>query len=200
MMNMTNKVLLCALSSALLLFHGDGAAADNSSGVGDAISARRLRNHRMRPHDEQPQGVIKRDDNGNTVEVAAPQPQQLRGSVDTPSQTQPPPFRPQQTRIVNGDIVAGKNSGYPFQVQVGGWLCGGSLIAPDVVLTAAHCIIGGSPSQVNIWDASRGRMTPRTVQSAVMHPRYKSDGLSDDIALIKLSEPALAVDADWDLV
>eukprot|EP00985_Skeletonema_marinoi_P023068 scaffold15076_cov101-Skeletonema_marinoi.AAC.1 len=119
MMNTTNKVLLCALSSALLLFHGDVAAADNSSGVGDTISARRLRNHRMRPHNEQPQG-------------AAPQPQQLRGSVDTPSQTQPPPFRPQQTRIVNGDIVAGKNSGYPFQVQVGGWLCGGSLIAPDV--------------------------------------------------------------------
>eukprot|EP00984_Skeletonema_dohrnii_P008528 scaffold3150_cov109-Skeletonema_dohrnii-CCMP3373.AAC.1 len=200
MMNMTNKVLLCALSSALLLFQGDVAAADNSSGVGDAISARRLRNHRMRPHDEQPQGVIKRDDSGNAVEVAAPQPQQLRGSVDTPSQTQPPPSRPQQTRIVNGDIVAGKNSGYPFQVQVGGWLCGGSLIAPDVVLTAAHCMFGGSPSHVNIWDASRGRMTPRTVQSAVMHPRYKSDGLSDDIALIKLSEPALAVDADWNLV
>eukprot|EP00984_Skeletonema_dohrnii_P003063 scaffold1031_cov125-Skeletonema_dohrnii-CCMP3373.AAC.2 len=198
MMNMTNNVLLCALSSALLLLHGDVAAADSSSGVGDTISARRLRNHRMRPHDEQPQGVIKRDDNGNTV--AAPQQQQLRGHVDTPSQTQPPPFRPQQTRIVNGDIVAGKNGDYPFQVQVGGWLCGGSLIAPDVVLTAAHCIIGGSPSHVNIWDGSRKRMTPRTVQSAVMHPRYKSDRLSDDIALIKLSGPALAVDADWDLV
>eukprot|EP00985_Skeletonema_marinoi_P030182 scaffold30941_cov197-Skeletonema_marinoi.AAC.1 len=98
---MTNNVLLCALSSALLLLHGDVAAADNISGVGDTISARRLRNHRMRPHDEQPQGVIKRDDSGNTVEVAAPQPQQLRGHVDTPSQTQtqPPPFRPQQTRI-----------------------------------------------------------------------------------------------------
>eukprot|EP00984_Skeletonema_dohrnii_P011273 scaffold4478_cov107-Skeletonema_dohrnii-CCMP3373.AAC.1 len=98
MMNM--NILLCALSSALILFcHGGVAAAADNSGAQDTISAaRRLRNHRIRPHDEQPQGVIKRDDYGHTVEVAAPQ--QLRGHVDTP----PPPFRPQQTKIVNGDI------------------------------------------------------------------------------------------------
>ena len=190
---MNMNTLLCALSSALILFHGDVAAADNS-GAQDTIStARRLRNHRIRPHDEQPQGVIKRDDYGHTVEVAAPQ--QLRGHVDTP-----PPFRPQQTKIVNGDIVTGQNGDYPFQVQLGGWICGGSLIAPDVVLTAAHCISGGGPSRVSIWDASRGRMTPRTVQSAVVHPDYKSSRLTDDIALIKLSDPALKVDADWGLV
>eukprot|EP00984_Skeletonema_dohrnii_P011278 scaffold4478_cov107-Skeletonema_dohrnii-CCMP3373.AAC.6 len=170
MMNM--NILLCALSSALILFLGDVAAAADNSGAQDTISAaRRLRkNHRIRPHDEQPQGVIKRDDYGHTVEVAAPP--QLRGHVDTP----PPPFRPQQTKIVNGDIVTGQNADYPFQVQLGGWICGGSLIAPDVVLTAAHCISGGGPSQVNIWDAtlSRPRMTPRTVESAVVHPDYKS--------------------------
>jgi len=66
---MNMNTLLCALSSALILFHGDVAAADNS-GAQDTIStARRLRNHRIRPHDEQPQGVIKRDDYGHTVEV-----------------------------------------------------------------------------------------------------------------------------------
>ena len=198
-MTITSNILLCALS--ILLLHGGvatAAAAAGNSGVDDTISARRLRNHRIRPHDEQPQGLIKRDDYGNKVEVAAPQ--QLRGKVDTPSQTTPPPFRPQQTKIVNGDIVKGENGDYPFQVQLGGWICGASLIAPDVVLTAAHCINGGGPSRVIIWDATatRPRMTPRTVESVVMHPKYK--GLTNDIALIKLSEPALAVDADWDLV
>eukprot|EP00984_Skeletonema_dohrnii_P015052 scaffold6441_cov115-Skeletonema_dohrnii-CCMP3373.AAC.8 len=41
-------------------------------------------------------------------------------------------------------------------------------------------------------------MAAKTVTSGVMHPKYQ--GLTNDIALLKLSEPALAVDADWDLV
>ena len=197
-MNMiiTSNILLCALSTLLLLHGGVAAAAAGNSGVDDTISARRLRNHRIRPHDEQPQGLIKRDDYGNKVEVAAPQ--QLRGQVDTPSQTTPPPFRPQQTKIVNGDIVKDGNGDYPFQVQLGGWICGASLIAPDVVLTAAHCIDNGIPSRVRIWDESTSRMTARTVKSGVMHPKYK--GLKDDIALLKLNSPALKVNDDGDLL
>eukprot|EP00975_Prorocentrum_lima_P019648 4134254-Prorocentrum_lima.AAC.1 len=67
MMNMiiTSNILLCALSTLLLLHGGVAAAAAGNSGVDDTISARRLRNHRIRPHDEQPQGLIKRDDYGN---------------------------------------------------------------------------------------------------------------------------------------
>eukprot|EP00984_Skeletonema_dohrnii_P024310 scaffold13423_cov115-Skeletonema_dohrnii-CCMP3373.AAC.6 len=151
MTNMTTNVLLCALY-ALLLLHGDVVAAADDS-VDDTISARRLRNLRARNLEETISGPLNLFRQSTIEEVAAPQ--QLRGHDDTPPSSPTPPLNLfKQNRIVNGVVVAGKNGDYPFQVQLGGWICGGSLIAPDVVLTAAHCINGGSPSRVRIWDVS----------------------------------------------
>ena len=171
--SLSNLLLLCALIS--------GVRADDKD-------VRRLSSHRTRPHDEgQPQGVIAKDDYGNLVEVAAAsQHQEQAASPQTPL-----PFRPQQTKIVGGDVVDGGNGAYPFQAQLGWGFCGGQLISPDVVLTAAHCVDNKSPTSVQIWNGSQ--MQPRTVQSRVRHPSYNSNRFYNDLALIKLTEPALAV-------
>ena len=150
-------------------------------------------NHRRRPHDEQPQGVITRDDYGNMVEVAAAsQPQEQEAS---PQQTTVS-FRPQQTKIINGDHPDLGDAAYPFFAQLrikGEIFCGGQLIAPDVVLTAAHCIEDGLPSKmtVTIWNGSF--MQDRMPQKRDIHPDYDSSELINDLALIKLTLPALAV-------
>lgn len=70
--------------------------------------------------------------------------------------------------------------------------CGGSLIAPNVVVTAAHCSDFVTPGQVQVLTGARsldGTGVRRDVTSIVSHPKWQAKN-DYDVAVWRLSSPA----------
>ncbi len=103
--------------------------------------------------------------------------------------------QPRAGKSVIGGQVASL-SDWPWQAAVtrqGRLHCGGSVIAPTKILTAAHCVFGFKPTRMTVvtgrsrlWAQGSGQEIP--VASAVIHPDYPRTG-RHDAAVLTLASP-----------
>jgi len=99
-----------------------------------------------------------------------------------------------------GKIVGGEDAQvgqFPYQISLlwsGSHICGGSVIGPNLVVTAAHCVEGDSPSVLAVIAGKHRRTVTgpneqrRQVSRIVVHENYNSNTFANDIALLHVAE------------
>ena len=110
-----------------------------------------------------------------------------------------------QSRIVGGTNATMAEFPHQVLIYVAGYMCGGSLISSQYVLTAAHCVVdhAGVPYNARAFNVYAGlqnrrslaknALNPyfqrRTVSIVIVHPRYDDETYDYDLAVLKLSAP-----------
>ena len=101
--------------------------------------------------------------------------------------------------IVGGQVAAPGE--FPYQVALldhaepdtyWAQFCGGSLIGPSTVLTAAHCVEGTGPAALDVLvrtNRLNGTGVRKPVARIVRHPQYDTNTSAFDFALVKLRSP-----------
>jgi hypothetical protein len=117
--------------------------------------------------------------------------------------------RPRDGPVFEPKIVGGSDSAEDAYPWMAGLLergeddrffaqfCGGALIHPYWVLTAAHCVEDATPDEIDVLigsvdlgNASQGERIP--VVEIIMHPDYDPISFDGDAALLRLATPSTA--------
>jgi len=103
---------------------------------------------------------------------------------------------PPAQAVVGGDPIPIEQA--PWQavvyVEADNRLCGGAIVDASWIVTAAHCVVGFSASQVDahVGITELRQRTPENavdVSEVIVHPSWDANRFRNDIALLKLAAP-----------
>jgi trypsin len=161
--------------------------------------------------------VVTNDAHGLPIEIAkehnSDHPYNL---ANTTTNLTNPKVTLKQTKIING--ISTPRSSYPSIVRLHSsypgpnpdnspttFYCGGTLIAPDIIATAAHCL--GDEAYVDIYSVEEASTKTYKIVKSVVHPKYDETVFGYDFALIKIESVHVGVETNesgnepfWDLM
>ncbi len=92
--------------------------------------------------------------------------------------------------MVGGAPPADQTLARQVVLIVGGQsLCTGVVIAPDLVLTAAHCVLGKGKYRLLVLEGRN--LAVKDIASVAAHPQFSPRADAPDLALVKLASPPL---------
>ncbi|GLQ21489.1 trypsin-like serine protease [Algimonas porphyrae] len=108
---------------------------------------------------------------------------------------------PFQTQIVYSDWATEQPSYRAANTALQPWekrhICGGTLIAPDWVLTAAHCLKSPSPDvygvRLDVGNIATDTSSVIPVKSYRIHPCYDASRTRNDVALLQLDTSGVSL-------
>ena len=121
----------------------------------------------------------------------------------------PGPLQEKSSEIVGGQVEAGY-AAVGALVANGDQFCTGTLVTDRAIVTAAHCLEGGTEASAVTFFIGADTRSPSAgtalpVASLHSHPQYDGEQLVNDIAVVLLAQPASvapiarvpSMDASW---
>jgi len=101
---------------------------------------------------------------------------------------------PTANAVIGGKPIDITQAPWQVRIESGKLTCGGTIIDPEWIATAAHCVNASTPQTLNVYAGITytNQTTFRheyPVQTIHVHPRFNARSFTYDAALIKLARP-----------